>query len=229
MKHRKTNLWKRFQSILAFALIATASQSSAGGSLLSDIDLFLTGHYPVATAYLDLYDSSGAFIDGQQVDATGLLAAGFVNTGTEILFSGALTFPNLYPLTAGGSGGLLASVHDFSVDLATSTGSPNTDLVSMQVDWTSDNESISNTWNLTIGDDFINGIAYYTYSDFASSTPLTSGSANFRLEFATGVVTTVPLPAAVWLLSSGLIGLIGLARRKATVGTDANSGKFICA
>ena len=30
-----------------------------------------------------------------------------------------------------------------------------------------------------------------------------------------GELTTVPLPAAFWLLSSGLIGLIGIARRKA--------------
>ena len=28
-------------------------------------------------------------------------------------------------------------------------------------------------------------------------------------------VTTVPVPAAVWLFGSGLIGLVGLARRKA--------------
>ena len=29
-----------------------------------------------------------------------------------------------------------------------------------------------------------------------------------------GAVSTVPVPTAVWLFSSGLIGLIGLARRK---------------
>lgn len=32
---------------------------------------------------------------------------------------------------------------------------------------------------------------------------------------ATGTISAVPVPAAVWLFSSGLIGLIGLARRKA--------------
>ena len=30
----------------------------------------------------------------------------------------------------------------------------------------------------------------------------------------TGVISAVPIPAAVWLFGSGLIGLIGIARRK---------------
>ena len=38
-----------------------------------------------------------------------------------------------------------------------------------------------------------------------------SGSADFSLDFN---VTAVPLPAAVWLFGSGLLGLIGIARRK---------------
>lgn len=32
--------------------------------------------------------------------------------------------------------------------------------------------------------------------------------------FATGFYSAVPVPAAVWLFSSGLLGLIGIARRK---------------
>lgn len=32
---------------------------------------------------------------------------------------------------------------------------------------------------------------------------------------AAGIVSTVPLPTSVWLFGSGLLGLIGIARRKA--------------
>ena len=43
-----------------------------------------------------------------------------------------------------------------------------------------------------------------------------NGYAGFTYElYLTGNVSTVPVPAAVWLFGSGLIGLIGLARRKA--------------
>jgi hypothetical protein len=46
---------------------------------------------------------------------------------------------------------------------------------------------------------------------------LTSGWDGVAVEFIGASVTTsaVPVPAAVWLFGSGLIGLIGLARRKA--------------
>jgi hypothetical protein len=60
-----------------------------------------------------LFDSSVAYIDVQKLDVTELLAAGVANTGTEILFNGSQAFPDLYPLSAGGPGGLLASVHNF--------------------------------------------------------------------------------------------------------------------
>ena len=43
---------------------------------------------------------------------------------------------------------------------------------------------------------------------FVTSDPLFTGSLN------TGTITTVPVPAAVWLMGSGLVGLAGVARRK---------------
>jgi len=149
------------------------------------------------------------------MDAAGLLSAGFVNTGNEILFNGSITFPDLYPLVAGDSGGQFASIHNFSVDLTTTNNSSNTDLITVQIDWTDNNQSIMQTWGLVIGDDFDNGIAYYEYGSFESPETLSYGYASFSLEFATGVAPA-PIPAAVWLFGSGLIGLIAVARRKKT-------------
>jgi len=201
-------------AVCACLFIASAPQNATSGNLLSDINSFLTGEYPVATAYLDLFDPSGVLIDRQQMDATGLLSAGSVNTATEILFNGSLTFPDLYPLVAGDSGGFFASVHDFSIDLDTAYNSKFTDLVTMQIDWGIPNQSISETWNLNIGDDFVNFIAYNRYEQAYSSEALFYGSASFSLEFASGIAP-VPLPAAVWLFGSGLLGFVGMAGRKA--------------
>jgi len=42
------------------------------------------------------------------------------------------------------------------------------------------------------------------------------GSPITPLSFVSGSVTVVPIPAAVWLFGSGLLGLVGVARRKKT-------------
>lgn len=49
--------------------------------------------------------------------------------------------------------------------------------------------------------------------------PFIGSSANFNLMGvqATPLVAAVPVPAAAWLLGSGLLGLVGVARRKAAV------------
>ncbi len=48
-----------------------------------------------------------------------------------------------------------------------------------------------------------------------SQTSYPSGAATSSLASALVSVSAVPLPAAVWLFGSGLIGLVGAARRKA--------------
>jgi phospholipase/lecithinase/hemolysin len=52
-----------------------------------------------------------------------------------------------------------------------------------------------------------------TYMFWDSRHPTTLGHSIFADEFASSL-SAVPVPAAVWLFASGLIGLIGMARRK---------------
>ncbi len=55
----------------------------------------------------------------------------------------------------------------------------------------------------------------YGFADGISGTVLRfEGNGSINPEFRVSNITVVPVPAAVWLLGSGLLGLIGLARRK---------------
>lgn len=64
---------------------------------------------------------------------------------------------------------------------------------------------------------------WYLYngsSDFLGYTTSYLKLGQFSIDTATGVislspVSSVPVPAAIWLLGSGLVGLVGVARRKA--------------
>lgn len=65
-------------------------------------------------------------------------------------------------------------------------------------------------WDEVAGTTSVGGIYYYD-----NRTGDTKGdSFDVQYTFSSFSVTTVPIPAAVWLFGSGLIGLIGLARRK---------------
>ena len=60
-----------------------------------------------------------------------------------------------------------------------------------------------------------------TYSlEYSATVPLgdPSGFGGVKYRFdATGTISAVPVPAAVWLFGSGLLGLVGVARRKTKV------------
>lgn len=74
------------------------------------------------------------------------------------------------------------------------------------------NESIgSYQWVVNTSGGYSGGEAYLRGADIGSSTWTTFR--NSDLSFRT-YVQPVPVPAAVWLFGSGLLGLIGIARRK---------------
>ena len=76
------------------------------------------------------------------------------------------------------------------------------------------------TLTLTGSDHFILGISTDGGSSWSADTSVISQGANsYTVNFSDGSVLevdvrVVPVPAAVWLFGSGLLGLIGIARRK---------------
>ena len=60
-----------------------------------------------------------------------------------------------------------------------------------------------------------NIVGEFNIAAISLSTLLNDGSFTSYVEQNFVVSSTVPIPAAVWLFSSGLIGLIGFAKRKA--------------
>jgi len=89
-------------------------------------------------------------------------------------------------------------------------------------DWTATNESAA-TLNLTGSDWFRLAISTdggLSWSEDTSFSP--AGTDLLNITFTDGTVLSVdikvvPVPAAVWLFGSGLLGLVGVARRKALV------------
>ena len=68
------------------------------------------------------------------------------------------------------------------------------------------------------GFDYLAEFGVYGYFDSAG-TSIDSGDDNINTNYVTGTwtnytVSSVPVPAAVWLFGSGLLGLVGVARRK---------------
>ncbi len=63
-----------------------------------------------------------------------------------------------------------------------------------------------------------NGVNHGAYTlDYHATVPLGDPSGFGGVQYAlhlTGTVSTVPVPAAAWLMGSGLVGLVGVARRK---------------
>ena len=89
-------------------------------------------------------------------------------------------------------------------------------------DWTATNESFA-TLNLTGSDLFRLAISTDGGSSWSGDTSWSpAGTDILNVTFSDGTILSVdikvvPVPAAVWLFGSGLLGLVGVARRKALV------------
>ena len=87
-------------------------------------------------------------------------------------------------------------------------------------DWIATNE-LASTLTLTGSDNFILGLSLDGGATWNSDTGVTPLGANsYIVSFANGSVVEVdvqviPVPAAVWLFGSGLLGLVAVARRRA--------------
>lgn len=87
--------------------------------------------------------------------------------------------------------------------------------------------STSNTLTLTGSDNFILGFSYDGMNWTADTSVVSLGANSYNVYFDMGasnvvqvdvqIVPQVPVPAAVWLFGSGLIGLAGIAHRKSRV------------
>lgn len=77
------------------------------------------------------------------------------------------------------------------------------DLFGMAITGNADNGSLCPLWDFCTTNETV-----YIAGDFGSD------FTNINLKRGANAVTTIPVPAAVWLFGSGLLGLIGIARRK---------------
>lgn len=79
--------------------------------------------------------------------------------------------------------------------------------------YTTSGDSGSDTTTLTLGPGNYSFLLNASASATGAIGSLSDGSVSGSYQFS---LTTVPVPAAVWLFGSGLIGMIGVAKRKST-------------
>ena len=94
-------------------------------------------------------------------------------------------------------------------------------------DHTATNTTTTLSMNLTGSSNFILGLSTDGGTSWMADASVVGVGANaFIVTFGTGanvievdvqIVPPIPVPAAVWLFGSGLLGLVGVARRKALV------------
>ena len=136
----------------------------------------------------------------------------------------------VYTTVAGFNLGLF-DVDDFDTAQAnplmlnTSVGADTVDIVAAGIDFSATSSVTGNTTTLFNDNQFVlaitDGVSWFEPVSFFE---VAAGSNIFEVTFSNGIVTSIdavptviPVPAAVWLFGSGLIGLAGLAgvRRKA--------------
>jgi hypothetical protein len=109
--------------------------------------------------------------------------------------------------------------------LNTGTGADTIDIVAAGIDFSATSSVTGNTTTLFNDSQFViaitDGVSWFEPVSYFETAP---GSNIYQITFSNGLVTSidavptvVPVPAAAWLFGSGLIGLVGVARRRARV------------
>ena len=193
---------------IALSLISTASQAVTV-SFSGVMDGFNAGPFSGGTAF------TGSFILDESVAATGGVStfSGAVdnfmleidgnvftgNNGTARQFSSASGATDFFTVNIGGANGSVSGIAGLDV------------FTGFSVDWRGPNLFSDTTvlaHDLTVAD-FSYTRVVFGFNNLTSESVIDNASViNF------GSVSAVPVPAAVWLFGSGLLGLVGVARRK---------------
>jgi hypothetical protein len=174
--------------LTGFVLLSTASIHAAT----------ITGSFGVGGAYSATGGSSGGMSDITMIDVT---TAGVV---PNITSSGsfATTIPSDAITGSGGTLNLFSAVPLGGIDLIIDIGGWTFNLDTFSID-------IQNADEL-----WLSGSGMVSGNGYTPTQANWSFSAVSRTNYGM-TVTAVPIPAALWLFGSGLLGLAGIARRKA--------------
>lgn len=217
-------IWKLTSATIALGLTSGLT-NAASITTFTDRALFDAA---VGPTVLENFTSTSHFpIPGGTLDSTtsfGSLNAGDIQVGAT--YSTPVGPGNYFNIDAGGgfTGGFLDSLsstgeRDLTITYDSSISAFGFDTNSLM-------PNFDITINFTSGGTYTNsfsGISGMTFFGFQSdladiSSVVIDGngsSFNFAIDnHSFGGVSAVPVPAAVWLFGSGLIGLIGFARRK---------------
>lgn len=211
--------------LLGTAIIAAASMSSAANAALASNanldfnDFVLGGYYGTAVVGGSYFamdtDGSGTFITKERTGitkATGLA----VNTAQA-----AGTIDNSW-VFFGPSGS--HSTLSATTILSQTASSADLDFSGWTVDWNNTEINMGSgasggvgtvvcAVNCSLGDTF--SLDYFATVPNDGTTNFGNVSYMVHLEGTIGEVSAVPVPAAAWLFGTGLLGLVGVARRKA--------------
>lgn len=157
----------------------------------------------------------GSF-DDATVNITG---GGFLGTTTFTLLSNDRSTINLYD---GGIDGEIRSNHDSNINIWGGTGITGVTAVEQSIvklyglDFSIPTiGSISLSTPFIISDDSFNG--QLLTGTLSNGTPISADIFNGIVGSKIILMQAVPIPAAIWLFGSGLLGLIGITRRKKAV------------
>lgn len=157
------------------------------------------------------------FNGGGTAASTNTMTASFFVTGATVVDYNFLSTPYLNALLT--SGGLASAANlNMGITIYNSMGAT-------VFNWTPNGAAGGIVGGTELADPFSLNLGIAQNATFnpgsgafsAKSFSLNTGSYQMNISMTEGAsVSSVPVPAAVWLLGSGLLGLVGVARRKAT-------------